>query len=801
MSRLWDGVVHLSLVLWVSRVSVISTAIGAILFICIPQVHDTFLEVRTTSVWDPVNVAFWSFFLLSVVFLWALPVHYAARRDLDLDPSFLGKPRSLSETWVPRVLAVFCLVSVAIGAYRAQSGLLSPPDSTFYADAHTQTLAIMWMAIVLAAALLLFLIWRQNIFSMLSPKVGAGLMILLGIIFFVLFLPDPVQVSRLLWRAPLIPLLLGGWVPILAWLAYKGRQYRVPFILLAFLGLEGLAYFGDNHEVRRVWVDHLASVTEAPPKPGAGFKRERIHQAIDRWQEAHECGGSPKNCPRPIIVAASGGASRAGFFTAGVLGELMDRSNATRGTTQRNLRGLHDFKRQLFAISTVSGSSAGAAFFLAALDRSDAPTGKTSNTKVVPQPCMEDTDNLVYFTGKPKTWRQCMEQLLAGDFISPTLYGLVYKDAIRGLAPIARYFGLDMRDRAEILELAWEDRFCLGMTGKVCEPDDFTGMRAPFLSASGRDPASTSDKAWTPILLLNGTDAGTGRRVVIAPINPRMEFGKPLFPDAYDLHDLLANTIKPGTGPTGLWDRAFQSSIVRDVPLSTAAMLSARFPIISPPGNILNAQDQIITRVIDGGYFENYGAATAWDIATQLKKTCVKNDKGIEECLNPFVIEITNDPSFLVPNLIKENDQGPQASRSPCKNMNGQDPLKLPTPAVVDAPDRLFLAEFRGPIGGLLAARGAQGGRALRALSDLGSKNFLHISVSPLYVPDSDGTCKVADVSMSWWLSKQVQKYLDDQIDVNCKGIDRAILDIRKAQPTLLAPPGDLCAGPQTSAN
>jgi hypothetical protein len=133
--------------------------------------------------------------------------------------------------------------------------------------------------------------------------------------------------------------------------------------------------------------------------------------------------------------------------------------------------------------------------------------------------------------------------------------------------------------------------------------------------------------------------------------------------------------------------------------------------------------------------------------------------------------------------------------------MNGQDPLKLPTPAVVDAPDRLFLAEFRGPIGGLLAARGAQGGRALRALSDLGSKNFLHISVSPLYVPDSDGTCKVADVSMSWWLSKQVQKYLDDQIDVNCKGIDRAILDIRKAQPTLLAPPGDLCAGPQTSAN
>jgi hypothetical protein len=47
---------------------------------------------------------------------------------------------------------------------------------------------------------------------------------------------------------------------------------------------------------------------------------------------------------------------------------------------------------------------------------------------------------------------------------------------------------------------------------------------------------------------------------------------------------------------------------------------------------------------------------------------------------------------------------------------------------------------------------------------------------------------------MSWWLSKQVQSYLNGQIDRNCKAMNQAFLKIRKARDIMLAPPDELCS-------
>jgi hypothetical protein len=268
-------------------------------------------------------------------------------------------------------------------------------------------------------------------------------MLSLGLTFFALFLFPPEFVTRsLLWRAPLLPLLLGGWVPVFAWLAHQGRQYHVPFIFILFLALEGLALFGDNHNVRRLVIDSSTNIVKEIGGHGVlvkhnlkGFRRERIDEAITRWRAVNRCPKDVTKCPRPLVIAGSGGASRAGFFTAAFLGDMMDRSAAG------GVEGVDNFRKQVFAISTVSGSSVGAAFFIAALEV--APDNN--------HPCKRDGDDLVYFKGEPQNWRECMEQLLAGDFISPTLYGFVYRDAIRGLAPIRRYFGFGMHDRAEII--------------------------------------------------------------------------------------------------------------------------------------------------------------------------------------------------------------------------------------------------------------------------------------------------------------------------------------------------------------
>ena len=73
-----------------------------------------------------------------------------------------------------------------------------------------------------------------------------------------------------------------------------------------------------------------------------------------------------------------------------------------------------------------------------------------------------------------------------------------------------------------------------------------------------------------------------------------------------------------------------------DIRLSTAAHNSARFPIVSPAGEIRNRQHQIVDRIVDGGYFENYGALGAMELAQAIR--------AIEPKLAPFVLVISNDP-------------------------------------------------------------------------------------------------------------------------------------------------------------
>ena len=63
--------------------------------------------------------------------------------------------------------------------------------------------------------------------------------------------------------------------------------------------------------------------------------------------------------------------------------------------------------------------------------------------------------------------------------------------------------------------------------------------------------------------------------------------------------------------------------------------MSARFPVISPHGNLRNRAGDIPDRIVDGGYFENDGLATAADIVWALQ----------EFGLDPVVIRIVNEPA------------------------------------------------------------------------------------------------------------------------------------------------------------
>jgi len=101
-------------------------------------------------------------------------------------------------------------------------------------------------------------------------------------------------------------------------------------------------------------------------------------------------------------------------------------------------------------------------------------------------------------------------------------------------------------------------------------------------------------------LALNATDADTGEPLIISNVATG---GK---------EDLLAH-LKPG----------------KTLRLSTAMLLSARFPVISPVGEI--ALDGKRVRIVDGGYFDNSGGATASRMAREVGT------------LRPIGIMMTND--------------------------------------------------------------------------------------------------------------------------------------------------------------
>jgi hypothetical protein len=81
--------------------------------------------------------------------------------------------------------------------------------------------------------------------------------------------------------------------------------------------------------------------------------------------------------------------------------------------------------------------------------------------------------------------------------------------------------------------------------------------------------------------------------------------------------------------------------------------MSARFPYVSPAGTLQKADSDGKTRiwghVVDGGYFENSGAATAYDIFQNL----LWERPDAWEKINPVILIISNDPkevfSFIDP--------------------------------------------------------------------------------------------------------------------------------------------------------
>jgi hypothetical protein len=237
-----------------------------------------------------------------------------------------------------------------------------------------------------------------------------------------------------------------------------------------------------------------------------------------------------------------------------------------------------------------------------------------------------------------------------------------------------------------------------------------------------------------PSLLLNTTVVETGQRAVFS----NLKVGG--LPDVLDMLD----------------DR-YQ---LADVRTSAAAGASARFTYVSPAGRV-DIADHDSIRLVDGGYFENSGAATMGDLIALL------GDSG--QSFRPILVLIRNDPTAA--RLCRRDGGGGSAPNGGQFNA---------TISEITAPAEALL-ETRGArqrIAEVKAARlvEAMGGSVieipLAAVLDVQIATLKTASAEPVDEEAIDRLrSRYLEPPLGWSLSEEARKGMDETMDNELGGL------------------------------
>ncbi len=760
LACLWTS---LARVLWASRVSVVSALAGYYLFLSVIQAQDLFADTTYGDQWGW-HCAYWTGVFASVAFIWALPVHYAARAAVEGDQSAWYVDAVASDwliRWTPRLLGMIPVVAVLLG-------VLGAAVETRYAMSLVGGLSMQFVLLsfggwfTLGFVILVMVERRDFVARFLSGRNSRWSTAIVWVcalatsIVFVFLVSAPLRATQHLDRAALAPILLGSGVLLFGLLSRLSDRVGMP--ILGFFIAALVVLTASNVRFNDVRPLRITNASELPHQMG-------LPEAVAAWRTANHCdAGDGRACPPALIVAADGGASRAAYFSAAVVGALLDRlaNPGQDDLVPSKCADPDNPARCFFAFSGVSGGSFGLASVKAALLDATLHAGDGP-------PCAHASK-----TEGP--WRGCLERLVAGDYLSPAFVGLAFRDQIA--PPVYPFTDTEIwGDRAVLLEKAWERNYLAQRTGDLHATDcglarTDAGLCRPFATAR-------SDGRWTPLLLLNGTSVQTGRRVIASEIQPVWTKGgqaQTLLPWSYDFFDIFgascgtpALDARPNNcaSSAGAGDQPWAN-----VRLSTATLLSARFPIISPAGHVhMRGKDNPHgDGIVDGGYFENSGLSTALDVAAGLKAMN----------LTPIVLSISNDPT------VEKVPTTPSGSAEPeCRSLI----LRLDVRRAESNSIWIRAGEIlQAPLTALLNTRDGHADEATHSLrqrlqawdaqaSDLCDPKTA--SFFPIRVYAEGSRFAMPDLSMSWWLSPIVQKALDRQLE-HPKNIQQLDLLLRR---------------------
>ena len=784
-------------VLWTCRVSLVDALVGLLFFGLLVQAQNLMADL--SSMGSPAEFVFWAGVFGFTFLLWAFPIHYGARRSLDaiLRDGKIGRGLGWLVLWLPRVLGLTPFVALALGIRGALGSVRGAEHILPAADLTIAQGGWLYAADAITAVLFaVFVVLRKDwIPDDWDGRILHPLAALATALLFLIAYVAPIAASVHIPRALLVPPLFGSLVLGASWLTRIGDRTGFPF-LAALAILIGAATASNTH------FNELRTLPNTK-----GDQRLTIEAAIKAWKAANGCATL---CPRPLVIAIDGGASRAAFTAATFIGALLDRIPEPDKGEARSPG------RRIFAISGVSGGSYGAAVILAAL--ADAQRGGQG----MKPPCRSaQTTWFGYeeWNAGAFTWRQCLQALTSGDYLSSTIIGLAFRDFA---APPWQTMNLPaLPDRAAILEMTWERQYAATLDpgdhffeqGAECKADSDDGLcrRMAHPTAFLASPAGAAPR-WMPLLLMNGTSVATGRRIVSADLASTKVAGTAggsLYSQAFDLREIMSaqclnkpppvtavGSEVPGTlakaSEAGDVARTLAQGVcaVADVPadgpdvrLSTAALTSARFPVISPAGIFAMENSLYGDQVVDGGYFENSGLTTALDIVQALEMQRV----------HATLISISNNPAYDPPTAdqlkqcedrFKARNGGEGFSPAACTGL----PRRPAATPLVGPGDNTFLGRFFGlvyrPIETLVATGNGHADEVMariEAAPPVGGFYHLQVEVAPSFKKDPeqpvtpDAKCDAMEektktkqmtmtkVSMSWWLAAAVQADLDIQ--------------------------------------
>jgi hypothetical protein len=330
-----------------------------------------------------------------------------------------------------------------------------------------------------------------------------------------------------------------------------------------------------------------------------------VAEAFDAWA-TENCAFdlSSREAVPMVFVAAEGGGIRAAYWTAGVLDTVFpsDRSARTGACTVER-------KEQVFALSGASGGSVGIAFWL--------------NAPSAVQPLYQRTAA----SGDQVRW---YDTALTADFLSPLVARMLYVDLPRNL------FGYPYADRAAVLEESWERS----------QPKLGEGYFSTYASRPAAD-------GWRPIALLNAAAVESGCRALVSPVElTALDTKGPGSLGCRRLPDTQYESS--GHNATGLYDLSpLFLCRDQDIASSTAALLSARFPYVTPSGQLTqctppgqDSSQAARTYIVDGGYLDNSGAMSATDLYLRVKPAIDAHNAraraGTARPVRPVFVQIDN---------------------------------------------------------------------------------------------------------------------------------------------------------------